>query len=57
MPYCQLSHAVVILIFHDSIILQLLQIMVSADRISGKDKIIRKASFKEPETVHTEKWQ
>jgi hypothetical protein len=43
MPYCQLSHALNVLMYHDSVLLRLPQIMVSADRIRGKDKIIRKA--------------
>jgi hypothetical protein len=56
MPFCQLSHAVSILMFHDSVILRLPQILVCADRISGKDKMIREVPFKARETVHTEEW-
>ena len=44
-PYCQPSNALRILMFHDSVILRLPQIMVSADRIRGKNKIIRKAKY------------
>ena len=44
-PYCQPSRALSILMFHDSVILLLRQIMVFADRIREKDKIIRKAKY------------